>query len=314
MTTLPPPAVEPQVTLAAPLGSSRITGRTQWQIFWNGFRRHRIGMVAAFLLLGFALVCLIYPWLSSIKFDDIEPDAALQPPGWPHIFGTRDAGEDLFVQVLYGGRTSLLVGLATAAVATLVGALLGALAGYYGGWLDSLIARLTDVFLTVPPLAALIALSAITGQLSLLMIVVVIAAFSWMSVTRLIRAEFIALKEREFVQAARAMGASNWRIMWRHMLPNTVSVLVVAATLLVGSAILTESALSFLGLGLNILENPSWGNLLDRAKEGVTQGQWWPIFFPGAAVIFTVLCVNFVGDALRDALDPHRTSVTSGSE
>ena len=310
MTSLAPP-VEPLPEADLLIEATSITGRTQLQIFWNSFRRHKLGIVAAALLILIALACIVYPIFSPYHFNTPISGHEREGPGWPHLFGTGDVGEDLLVGVLYGGRTSLLVGMGVALVSTVIGALLGGLAGYFGGWIDAGVSRVTEVFLTAPQLAVLIAIAAVVqGSLSLWIIIAVIASLSWMQVARLVRAEFLALKERDFVSAARAMGASNWRIMWRHLLPNSISVLIVSATLTVGSAILTESALSFLGLGLSYLNNPTWGNLLERAQDGATSGIWWPILFPGLGVILTVLCINWVGDALSDALDPYGTSVT----
>lgn len=306
---VPTAAVPPDLDLVE--AGTGIVGRTQRQIFWNSLRRNRLGLGAGVLLATIALLCIIYPIFSPYDFNAVNSGSERLSPSWGHPFGTGDVGEDLFVGVLYGGRTSLLVGLGVAVISTVLGALMGGLAGFFGGWVDAVISRVIEVFLTAPQLAVLIALAAVVqGSLSLWVIIVVIALLSWMTVARLVRAEFLGLKERDFVAAARSVGASNWRIMWRHLLPNSVSVLVVAATLTVGSAILAESALSFLGLGLNYLENPTWGNLLDRAQDGMLSGIWWPILFPGLMLILTVLCVNWLGDALADALDPHSTSVT----
>ncbi len=305
-TAVTPELLDPTDLSGTPTG---IVGRTQFQIFWNALKQHRLGIAAAVILVVIALACIFVPIFSPYHFNTPNPGHERETPGWHHLFGTGDVGEDLLVGVLYGGRTSLVVGLGVAAVSTMLGALLGALAGYFGGWVDATISRITEVFLTAPQLAVLIAVAAVVqGSLTLTLIIVVIGALSWMNITRLIRAEFLALKERDFVASARAMGASHWRIMWRHLLPNSVSVLVVSATLTVGTAILTESALSFLGIGLSYLNNPTWGNLLDRAQDGVLSGIWWPIVFPGAGIILTVLCINWVGDALSDALDPHSTS------
>jgi peptide/nickel transport system permease protein len=261
-------------------------------------------MAGAVLLLALALGALIQPALSPYSFSSPDPAVGGQGPGWPHVFGTTDPlGQDVLTRVMYGGRTSLAVGLAAALAATLLGTTLGALAGYLGGAVDSVISRLTDLFLTAPPLAVLIALGSAVDRVSLGLVILVIAALSWMPVARLVRAEVLALREREFVLAARAMGAGPVRIILRHLLPNVASVVIVAATLLVGLAIIVESTLSFLGIGLDAISNPSWGNLLEDARSEVEDG-WWLVVFPGAAIVLTVLSVSFVGEALRQALDP----------
>jgi peptide/nickel transport system permease protein len=296
---IPPDALDP----AGPVGA--IKARSQLEIVWRRFVRHRVGLVAGIILILLVLMAIFYPMIAPFSIDDQATEVQNTAPGWPHIFGTGPLGEDLFVEVWYGGRTSLLVGLSAALGATFIGAVLGALSGYFGGWVDSIITLITDVFLAAPTLAVLVALGAVLGKLSVTMIVVIIGVLTWMSVTRLLRAEFFALKEREFVQAARAVGASPLRIMVRHLLPNAVSVLVVSATLLVATAIILEATLSFLGVGLDILSNPSWGNLLNRAQDGALLGYWWAIVFPGLLIMLTCLCINFLGDALRDALDPH---------
>ena len=305
MTTVDPPVGH----LGAP-GPAEIAGRTQFQIFWSRFRRHRIGLVASAALLILALMTILYPFVAPFDWNATDELVQKQSPGWPHVFGTGDLGEDIFSQVMYGGRTSLLIGVSAALVSVMVGALSGAVAGYAGGKTDSLISRVTDIFLTLPGLATLAALAAAVGKLSIPAIVLIIASISWMSVTRLVRAEFISLKERDFVQAARASGVRPWRIIWRHILPGAVPVIVVSATLLVGTAIILEATLSFLGIGLAYIENPSWGNIIQHSQEGVLLGRWWGVVFPGAIIVLTVLFVSFLGDALRDALDPHgNTSV-----
>lgn len=286
-------------------GPEAIRARSQLSIVWGRFRRHKVGVAGGALLVLLVVMAVVYPMVSPYSADEFQTEIQNTGPGWPHIFGTGPLGEDIFVEVWTGGRTSLLVGLAAALGATLIGAVLGALAGYFGRAVDAVITLITDVFLAAPGLAVLVAIGAVLGKLSVTMIVVVIGLLTWMQVTRLVRAEFFALREREFVLAARAVGASPVRIIVKHLLPNAVSVMVVSATLLVATAIILEATLSFLGVGLDILSNPSWGNLLERAKEGALLGYWWAIVFPGLAIILTCLSVNFLGDALRDALDPH---------
>jgi peptide/nickel transport system permease protein len=308
----PPPGASAAEVAAAAAAATALEpvppaeGRTHLQIAWRRFRRHRLGLAGLAVLVLLALGALLQPALSPYSYGAPNPSVGDQGPGWPHIFGTTDPlGQDVLTRVMYGGRTSIAVGLAAALAATLIGTVLGALAGYLGGVADSLISRLTDLFLTAPPLAVLIALGSVVDRISLGLVIAVIAALSWMPVARLVRAEVLGLREREFVLAARAMGAGPARIILRHLLPNVVSVVIVAATLLVGLAIIVESTLSFLGIGLDPISNPSWGNLLEDARSDVEDG-WWLVVFPGAAIILTVLSVSFVGDALRDALDPRR--------
>ena len=296
------------------LPTGTVASRTQLQIFWARLRRHRIGLIAAVALAMLVLTTIIYPIVSPFSWDGTDEFHQKESPGWPHIFGTGELGEDIFSQVMYGGRTSLLIGVAAALVSVLIGALSGAVAGYFGGWVDGVISRITDIFLTLPGLATLAALAAAVGKLSIPAIVLIIAAISWMSVTRLVRGEFISLKERDFVQAARASGVRPWRIIWRHIMPGAVPIIVVSATLLVGTAIILEATLSFLGIGLAYIDNPSWGNIIQHSQEGVLLGRWWGVVFPGLIIVLTVLFVSFLGDALRDALDPHGNRATSNDK
>lgn len=286
--------------------SAEVQGRTQLQIVWRRFRRHRVGLIASIALAILIALVILHPMFSpfGVGISDEEGTSNLAP-SWPHIFGTGDLGEDIFTQVTYGGRASLLVGAVTATIATAFGAILGAIAGYAGGWVDSVISRVTDVFLTLPGLPALAALALVIGKLNILTITFVLAVLSWMGVTRLVRAEVISLKERDFVQAAKATGVPPWRIIWRHILPGAIPVIVVSATLLMGTAIILEATLSFLGIGLDIISNPSWGNIINSGRDGALLGHWWGVLFPGMAIVVTVLCVSFLGDALRDALDPY---------
>ena len=237
-----------------------------------------------------------------------------------HPFGTDDLGRDILTRVLHGGRVSLLVGFTAAFASTLLGSLVGALAGYWGGFLDAVVSRFIEIMLSIPQLPLLlilvgllanpeVKLATILGDLlggskSIVIIIVVIIALSWMSTARLVRGQVLSLRQREFVEAAKALGTPNGRIVFRHLLPNTVSVIIVQATLMTGEAILIESGLSFLGLGI---QPPavSWGNMLSRAQGFLYYPNGVYIaFFPGLFILLTVLCANFVGDGLRDALDP----------
>jgi peptide/nickel transport system permease protein len=227
----------------------------------------------------------------------------VKPPSSNHWFGTDQLGRDVFTRVLYGGRISLLVGLSVAFSAGVIGALVGSVAGYYGGWIDNLLMRVTDLFLSIPFLVILIIAAAALGG-SLFDIVLILSLFFWMPDARIVRGVFLSLKEKEFVEAARSSGASNKRIIFYHMLPNAMGPIIVNATLSVAAAILTESALSFLGFGVQP-PTPTWGNLLNGSRQ-FAQLYPWLVWFPGLAILITVLCVNFLGDGLRDALDPHQ--------
>jgi peptide/nickel transport system permease protein len=279
------------------------------------FRRHRLA-VAGVLTLGVLIVgTIIGPLVYHVSIDAIDYSAALQPPSQAHPLGADDLGRDLLARVLLGGRVSIAVGLAAMLLAITLGALIGAFAGFFGGALDGVLMRLTDLFISLPQLPLLLlviflfrdslraALGPVVGIFVL--IVGVIGVLNWMSVARLVRAGFLSLKQKEFTEAARCLGASNARIMFRHILPNVLGPVIVAATLSVGSAIITESTLSFLGLGFPP-DVPTWGRLLYDAQNFLDLAPYLAIF-PGLLIFLTVLSINYIGDGLRDALDPRRT-------
>jgi peptide/nickel transport system permease protein len=274
-----------------------------WQQAMRRFVRHRIGLTSFVLLLVIVGLVVLGPVLFISEDAAFRPDplAINQPPSLQHIFGTDEVGRDIAARIVYGGRVSLMVSLLAMLVAITAGILLGSLSGYFGGMVDGLIMRFTDVMLSIPGLFLIIALSVFMGP-SIRTIVLAIGFLNWMGVARIVRALFLSLKEQDFVLAAHCLGVQDSRIMWRHILPNAMAPVVVAATLTVGSAILTETAVSYLGLGIQP-PTPSWGNMLKNAQDLIWTAPWVAIF-PGMAIFFTILCINFMGDALRDALDP----------
>jgi len=244
-----------------------------------------------------AVVALAAPWLATHDPNAINLPQALVGPSAAHWLGTDSLGRDLFSRLIYGARISLIVGVGAVGVSIAIGVALGLVAGWYGRWLDAIIMRLVDIMLCFPTFFLLLAIVALIGQ-SVLNIILIIGATGWMGVARLVRAEVLSLKEREFIQAARVMGMSSTRIMWRHLLPNALSPVLVSATLGVGSAILVESGLSFLGLGIQP-PTASWGNLLLDAKATLGVA-WWQTVCPGAAILITVLACNLLGEGLRE--------------
>ena len=301
-------------TASAVAGAARRPPVTPTAEAWRRFRKHRLAVVSGVLLAIMILGVLLGPWLWRVPIDEIDFTARLQGPSWAHPFGTDDLGQDLLARVLYGGRISLAVGFAAMGVAVTLGVLVGATAGMSRGPVDAALMWLTDLFLSLPQLPLLLliiylfrdGLAKVVGQELgvFLMIVVVIGLFNWMQVARLVRAQFFSLREKEFVEAARALGASRPRIVIQHILPNALGPVIVAASIDVAAAILAESTLSFLGLGFPP-DTPTWGRLLFDAKDNLDFAPHWAIF-PGLAIFLTVLTINFVGDGLRDALDPRR--------
>jgi peptide/nickel transport system permease protein len=256
---------------------------------------------------GFIIIVLVFllamlaPWISPYDPDDINVKAILLAPSIQHWMGTDGLGRDVLSRMLYGGQISLLVGLVAVGISTSIGIVLGALAGYYRGWVDTIIMRLVDIMLSIPSFFLILAVIAFLTP-SIVNIMIVIGLTSWMSVTRLVRAEFLSLTEREFVQASRTLGAKDGRLIFRHLLPNSLTPIIVSAVLGIAGAVLMESGLSFLGLGVQAPQ-ASWGNILTDGKEYI-QFAWWLSLFPGLAILITVLGYNLLGEGLRDALDP----------
>jgi len=275
--------------------------RSQWDIVWRQLRRHRVAVVAGFVLLVLTVLVFMAPVIAPYKFAAIDMRSIRKPPSLKHLMGTDDLGRDLFTRVLYGGRISIAIGIFAAAVGTGFGALVGLLAGFYGGRPDNLLMRMTDIAFSIPALPLLMILSAYAKS-ALLVMVVSIGLLSWMATARVVRATVLSIREQDYITAARSIGSGDWRIILRHVLPNCMAPIIVGATLGVGGAIILESSLSFLGLGVQP-PTPSWGNMLQDAQTNMGNSPWLAIF-PGLAILITVLCVNFLGDGLRDALDP----------
>ncbi|MFM9942860.1 MAG: ABC transporter permease [Hyphomicrobiaceae bacterium] len=281
---------------------------------WRKFRRHRLAVVGVIVLGILLLAIILGPFIWRVPINEIDFSAKLKGPSWAHPFGTDDLGQDLLARMIYGGRISLAVGLAAMVVAIVVGTIIGAIAGMSRGWVGSALMWLTDLFLSLPALPLLLlviylfrdALKSVFGPEGgiFILIVIVIGGLRWMPVARLVRAQFLSLREKEFVEAARALGASRLRQVVRHILPNALGPVIVAGTIDVAAAIIAESTLSFLGLGFPP-DIPTWGRLLFDAKDNLDFAPHWALF-PGAAIFLTVLSINFIGDGLRDALDPRR--------
>jgi len=269
--------------------------------FWARLKRNRMAMVGLGLVLGLFVVSIFAPWLAPYDPNHIDLKQVLMAPSQAHLLGTDTLGRDVFSRIIYGSRVSLKVGFVAVGLATLIGLLVGALAGYYGGWVDQLLMRLVDLMLCFPAFFLILAVIAVLEP-SIWNIMAVIGLTSWMGVARLVRAEFLSLREREFVTAARALGAGDVRLILRHMLPNALAPVMVSATLGVAGAILTESALSFLGLGVQP-PTPSWGNILTAGKDNI-EIAWWLSVFPGLAILVTVMSYNLLGEGIQEAIDP----------
>lgn len=285
-----------------------------WVDAWRKFRRHKLAVASTVALLTIIAAVIVGPWLWPVSINDIDFTARLEGPSRAHPFGTDDLGQDLLARMIYGGRISLAVGLAAMLVAIIVGVIIGAIAGISRGSVDTALMWVTDLFLSLPQLPLLLliiylfrdALKDVFGvEMGVfILIVVVIGGLRWMPVARLVRAQFLSLREKEFVEAAQALGASKTRQVVRHILPNAMGPVIVAATIDVAAAIIAESTLSFLGLGFPP-DIPTWGRLLFDAKDFLDYAPHWALF-PGAAIFITVLAINFIGDGLRDALDARR--------
>jgi peptide/nickel transport system permease protein len=280
----------------------------QWQLAWRKFRKHKLALVG--LLIGAVLVAvaIIGPVLLPFSFTDVpKPDqivAAGRPPSLQHPMGeTGGLQRDVLTLVVNGSRTSLTIGFVSMFIGVVLGTIVGAIAGFAGGLVDNLLMRLVDVMLSLPTLFVILVASKFLGNGTVATVIVIFGLFSWMGVSRLVRSLFLSIREREFVEAAVAVGVRDRRIIFRHILPNAFSPIVVVASLLVAGNIISEAFVSFLGFGVDPT-SPTWGNILSGGLQFITQGNWWWPLFPGLAIIITVLAVNFVGDGMRDAFDP----------
>ena len=289
--------------------------RSLKRIVWNSFRRHKPAMVGLTIIAILVLAAVFAPIITPYEPEKTDLDTILAPPSREHLMGTDELGRDLLTRLLYGGRISLVIGVMAMALAVTLGTVVGGLAGFYGGWVDNLLMRLVDMMLAFPSLFILVILALALRDLpiealrgtafaSVFSIVLVIAVLSWMSVARLVRASFLSIKEREFILAARCVGTPNVWIMVRHMFPNAISPIIVAATFRVATSVITESGLSYLGFGVQP-PTPTWGNMLKNAQAQMTRAPWTAIF-PGLMIFVTVIAINFIGDGLRDAFDPRK--------
>lgn len=289
--------------IAATPGAERIQSLEigQWSAIWRRFRRHRFAIGGGVIMLFFMAIALLADVLAPQGYDVQDLFSRYKLPSSEHWLGTDDLGRDILTRLVYGARVSLMVGITATVLATIAGVIIGAVSGYLGGFVEMVLMRLADIMLSLPALPILIILSAALGP-GLQTIVIVLTLFGWMTVARLTHGSVLSLRHREFTEAARALGGGAFHIIARHMLPNSMAPIIVAATLGLGNRIVLEATLSFLGLGINP-PVPSWGNMLQNAQGYIWSSPWLAVF-PGTAIFITVLSVNFLGDGLRDALDP----------
>ena len=277
---------------------------------WRRFRRHRFAVVGLSVMSLILFGVIFAPFVTPYDPNAPNLSAQLEPPSLAHPFGTNQLGQDLFARSLYGGRISLTIGVSVVVIAVIIGSVVGAMAGFFGGWVDNTSMRSVEALLSIPRLLVLILVAQLLRDKkvlgmtsgSILPIILVIGLLAWMGISRLVRAQFLSLREKEFTEAARAAGANDMRIMVRHLMPNALSPVIVAASLAVAGAIITESGLSYLGFGVQP-PTATWGNMLKDGQFQMTYAPWVAVF-PGLMIFLTVLSINFIGDGLRDALDP----------
>lgn len=286
-----------------------VKARSQWAYARRRFFSHRLAMASLVVLLGFGFVAIFAEQLAPYAYDELNLPHANEAPttNGTHWFGTDQLGRDYLSRVIFGVRTSLWVALVVALLSTAIGTAIGAIAGYFGGWMDNLLMRTTDLVLTVPGLAVLLVAAAYWGGGDPLRVAVILALLFWTGIARIVRGVFLSLREKEYVEAAKASGSGDTRIIIRHMIPNTLGPIIVNTTLVVAAAILVEAALSFLGFGVQP-PTPALGKLIADGQSSGLQ-LWWLVTFPGLVIVAIALAVNFVGDGLRDALDPTQQRV-----
>jgi peptide/nickel transport system permease protein len=293
---------------------------TTSQLVFRRFRKHKmaiVGMIGVVLLVLFIIIGAVV--IPQTKANQVDLSANLAAPSRLHIMGTDSTGRDVFSRIIYGGQISMLIGLLSVLISVSLGTIIGGLAAYYGKWVDVILMRFTEAMLSIPSLFLLIVLGKTFGQSvktitvfghsfsgSVGIVIVVIGLTSWMYLARIVRANVLSLKEMDYISAARSLGASNARIFFNHLVPNTLGIIIVSSTLGLASAILTEAYVSFLGLGVQP-PTASWGNMLTSAQSFIQRGAWWMWVFPSLFIVFTILCINLMGDGLRDAFDPHST-------
>lgn len=314
------------VTDATPLNAPSLENEivrpmlTPQQLIWRRFRKHQMAMAGG---IGFGLL-LLFIIIGSIAIpektaNEVDLVSRLTPPGPVHWMGTDSTGRDIFARIIYGGQISLIVGVLAVVISVSLGSIVGGVAAYYGGWVDTVLMRFTEAMLSIPSLFLLIVLGKYLGKdvqtISILgrsfsgsvgIVIVVIGLTSWMYLARIVRANVLSLREMDYISASKSLGASDVRIFFRHLMPNTMGAIIVSSTLGLAGAILNEAYVSFLGLGVQP-PTASWGNMLTSAQSFIQRGAWWMWVFPSVFIILTILCINLLGDGLRDAFDPRST-------
>lgn len=273
----------------------------QLTVIWRRFKKHKLALISLIFIVFLLLVAILAPWIMPYPYDEIDVPNAFAPPSAQHWMGTDQLGRDVLSRLMWGTRISLYVGIVATLLGQIFGVLVGAVSGYYGGRTDTLLMRLTDFFLTLPALPLLLVLSVILSA-SVNTVIIILAMLGWMGAARLVRGVVLSLREQEFIEAAHALGMPDWQIIVRHMIPNSMAPVIVSVTLGIGTTIIVEAALSFLGFGVRP-PTPSWGNMLNRVQDYILMNPLLAVY-PGVAIFLTVLSFNFMGDGLRDALDP----------
>lgn len=277
----------------------------QWQLAWRRFKRHRLAMAGLAIFLFMIVVAIVGPIAAPYNplYIPNSPIPGGEPPSLSHLFGTDDVGRDVFTMVINGARISLAIGGFSMLIAGFVGVAVGAISGYAGGLVDNVLMRIVDVLFAIPFLFVILVAARFFGQGQVIPLILIFGLLSWPLIARLVRAQYLSLREADFVEAARAVGVGNMRITFRHILPNALGPVIVAMTLIMAGNIVLEAFVSFLNFGISA-DQISWGNALSNAQPALSLGNWWWAFFPGMAIALTVIAINFVGDGLRDALDP----------